>query len=329
MTVPPRRGEFRLIAELFAPLAADYDLAFQLQDDAALLRPEPNQDIVVTTDCLVGGVHFLEDGDPTLIGRKALRVNLSDLAAMGARATGYVLAVALPPSVDDAWLDAFGAGLRTDRDEFVLPLIGGDVVATSGPLTLTVTAFGVVPTGRALRRNGARPGDSVYVSGSLGDAALGLKVLDGKLEGLGAQAAAYLTGRYWLPRPRLALGQRLIDVASAAIDVSDGLVADLGHICETSGVSATLDASRAPLSDAARAALERAPELDVAVLTGGDDYELVFTAAPTHEATIEALAAELGLTLTRIGETAAGAGVEVVDAAGKPVEFGTPGYSHF
>ena len=329
MTVPPRRSEFRLIAELFAPLAADCDLAFQLQDDAAVLRPEPDQDIVVTTDCLVGGVHFLEAGDPSLIGRKALRVNLSDIAAMGARATCYVLAVALPPSVDDAWLDAFAAGLRADRDEFVLPLIGGDVVATSGPLTLTVTAFGVVPVDRALRRNGAQPGESVYVSGTLGDAALGLKMLEGKLEGLDAQVAAYLTGRYWLPRPRLALGQRLINLASAAMDISDGLVADLGHICETSGVAATLDASRAPLSDAAHAALERAPEFDVTVLTGGDDYELVFTVAPMHEATVETLAVELGLTLTRIGETAVGAGVEVVDAAGKPIEVGTPGYIHF
>jgi len=329
VTAPLRRSEFRLIAEVFAPLAADCDLAFHLQDDAAVLRPEPNQDIVVTTDCLVGGVHFLEDGDPALIGRKALRVNLSDLAAMGARATSYVLAVALPPSVDDAWLDAFAAGLQSDRDEFVLPLIGGDVVATSGPLTLTVTAFGVVPAGRALRRNGAQPGDSVYVSGSIGDAALGLKVLDGKLDGLGPQAAAYLTDRYWLPRPRLVLGQRLIDLASAAMDVSDGLVADLGHICETSGVAATLDASRAPLSDAARAALACAPEFDAMVLTGGDDYELVFTVAPRNEATIDALAADLKLTLTRIGETAIGAGVKVVDEAGKPVEVATPGYIHF
>ena len=329
MTAPTRRSEFRLIAEVFAPLAANYDLAFHFQDDAAVLRPDPDQDIVVTTDCLVGGVHFFKDDDPALIGRKALRVNLSDLAAMGARATSYLLAVALPSSVDDAWLDAFAAGLRTDRDEFVLPLIGGDVVATSGPLTLTVTAFGVVPVGRALRRNGAQPGDSVYVSGSLGDAALGLQVLDGKLEGLGAQAAAYLTDRYRLPRPRLALGQRLIDLASAAMDVSDGLVADLGHICETSGVAATIDVSRAPLSDAARAALARAPEFDATVLTGGDDYELVFTVAPAREATIEVLAAELKLTLTRIGETAAGAGVEVVDAAGRPVEVTTPGYIHF
>ncbi|MFP4270281.1 MAG: thiamine-phosphate kinase [Alphaproteobacteria bacterium] len=315
------RGEFDLIAELFAPLASD-PAALGLTDDGAVLSAGTDE-LVVVKDALVEGVHFLPDDPPATVAQKALRVNLSDLAAMGARATHYLMALVRPARLDDAWLEAMVAGLRADQAAYGVSLLGGDTVSTPGPLVLSVTALGRVPAGAALTRAGAGPGEDVWVSGTLGDAALGLVVLRGGWSPPEDDARA-LVNRYRLPQPRLALGAALRGVATACQDVSDGLVQDLGHIAARSGLAVTLEADAVPLSEAAR----DAPEALVAALTGGDDYELVFTAAPERRPQVHDLACRLGLALTRIGRTAAGGGVVVRDRRGAPVGLDRRGWSH-
>jgi thiamine-monophosphate kinase len=320
-------GEFEIIARYFAPLAAQQPAALGLGDDAAILDLEPGWSLVATADALVAGVHFLPEDPPGLIARKMLRVNLSDLAAMGARPVGYLMTIALPPSADEPWIAAFAAGLALDQAEFGIGLLGGDTVATPGPLTLSVTALGRVRAGTALRRNAARPGDAVFVSGTLGDAALGLEVLRGRLAGLSGANRDFLVDRYHLPRPRLALGAAVVEsgLARAGMDVSDGLVADLGHIAETSGCAAEIEAARLPLSPAASAALAADPGLLIHILAGGDDYELLLAAPPEAEASLSALA-DAGL--TRIGRILPGSGVRVLDAGGRPIPLSRSGYQH-
>jgi thiamine-monophosphate kinase len=316
-------GEFEFIAHRLRPLATAPG-ALQLLDDAALLDPRPGTQLVLTKDAMVAGVHFLPDDPAGEIAQKLLRVNLSDLAAMGAAPLGYLLALARPAEIEDAWLAAFCAGLADDNAAFGVSLLGGDTVSTPGPLTLSLTALGEVPEGAALRRSGAREGDDIWVSGTLGDAALGLAVLQGKLE-VAAPARAQLIGRYRLPRPRLALGEALRGLAHAAIDISDGLLADLGHIVETSGVGAELNADLLPLSDAA-SGLAGAQE---AALSGGDDYELLFTAPPAQRYAIEGLAQRVDLPLTRIGAMQAAPGIRVLDATGAEIQPKRTGWRHF
>ncbi|MDF2781719.1 MAG: thiL, partial [Geminicoccaceae bacterium] len=265
-------GEFAFIAERLRPLAAGSPGALDLADDAALLDPPAGSELVLTKDAMVAGVHFLPDDPPGDIARKLLRVNLSDLAAMGAAPLGYLLALIRPKATAEDWLAEFCRGLAEDQATFGIGLLGGDTVSTPGPLALSLTALGHVPRGAALRRGGAKPGDDIWASGTLGDAALGLKVLQGELEAAPA-VGAQLVERYRLPQPRLALGQTLRGLASAALDVSDGLLADLGHILETSAVGAEIHAAALPLSPAARAL----PGVREAALAGGDDYELLFT----------------------------------------------------
>lgn len=317
-----RLGEFELIAELFAPLAAPG--GFGLTDDAAVIAPPAGSDVVVTTDMMVSGVHFLPDDPPDLVARKLLRVNLSDLAAMGSAPHGYALGLSLPPEIDDAWLRAFAAGLSADQREFGFALLGGDTTATPGPLTLSLTAFGFAPSGRLLRRSGAHPGDAVYVSGTIGDAALGLRALRGEL----VDPDGFLATRYRLPRPRLALGSALPGVASAGLDVSDGLVADLGHLCVASGAGAVIEAPLVPLSSQARRELDRDPALIEAVLAGGDDYELVFSVPSARIAMLEAHVLGTDVNVTRIGTIVAGEGVRVIDGSGRDVTPRRPGFRH-
>ena len=328
-TPPKRLGEFALIAKLFAPLAAKEKGAFNLTDDAAVLSVPAGHELAVTTDTIVEGVHFFRDDPPDRIARKALRVNLSDLAAKGAKAQTYLLALSLAPWVDNEWLNRFAAGLADDQNRYGVSLIGGDTTSTPGPLTLSITAFGTIEAGRMLRRFGARPRDAVFVSGTVGDAGAGLAVLKGEGTGLSDFVRSALASRYQLPEPRLNLGRRLVGLASAALDVSDGLIADLGHIAEVSGVKITIDAARLPLSPATRAFWGSGTDAIVRAATSGDDYELAFTAPAALRAKIEALAGELGVQLHEIGRVDAGNGIVLVDAVGKPLPITRPGFTHF
>ena len=329
MTGRRGHGEFDLIDRFFKPLSRAVPGAFALGNDGALLTPPAGSGLVVTKDLMVAGVHYQEGEEPSILARRLLRVNLSDLAAMGATAHSYALGLALPADVGDAWVEAFAEGLARDQDEFGVTLIGGDTVATRGPEVLSLTAFGIAENGACLPRAGAREGDDIYTSGTIGDATLGLRALQGGLAALSPDDRAALTARFRLPEPRLALGAALVGLATCAIDVSDGLVADLGHLCAESGVAARVRADAVPLSDPARRALT-AGEAGVAdLVTGGDDYELLFCAPPSARGDIDALGRRLGLALSRIGAIEPGQGVTVLGTDGQPLALGRAGYTHF
>ena len=316
--------EFALIARHFRPLAGDG--ALDLSDDAALLTPPAGQQLVLAADALVEGVHFLPDDPPGMIARKLLRVNLSDLAAMGAAPLGYLMTTAFTRGTPDTWIADFVAGLADDQQRFGLQVLGGDTVATPGPACFSLTIIGTVPPGQALHRRGARIGDEIWVSGSIGDAALGLRVLQGKLT---SDAEGHLARRYRLPEPRSALGQALRGVARAAMDVSDGLVQDLGHLCRAAGCGAEIAAAALPLSAAASGALVRDAALLPLLLTGGDDYELLFAAAPEDAAAVQAASATAGVAVTRLGRFVTGDAVVVRDGSGAAITLPQGGWSHF
>jgi thiamine-monophosphate kinase len=320
-------GEFGRIRRYFAPLAGPGGLG--LKDDAALIDCPPGRRIVATVDAMVCGVHYLPDDPPDLVARKLLRVNLSDLAAMGAVPKWYLLTTALPAELGDEWVARFATGLAEDQTNYGIALLGGDSVATPGPAVLSLTALGEVAAGAEIRRSGAQPGDRIWVSGTIGDAALGLAVLRGGHGELTAQHRAALAARFRLPEPRVGLGPRLAGLAHAMADVSDGLLADLGHICGASGVAATVRAEALPLSPAAAQVAAAEPGLRVRLAGAGDDYELLFAAPPEAAAALAALGAELGLRLTEIGSVEAGAGVRLLDAAGREIAVAATGYTHF
>ena len=328
-----RPDEFELIARFFAPLAEGESGALGLQDDAALLRPEEGKRLIVTTDTLSAGVHFPAEEAPGDIAAKLLGVNLSDLAAMGARPWVYTLSLSLPEDWQPSFLEEFARELGRQQEAYGLHLVGGDTVAGKGPLTLTLTVIGTVDEGGELRRGGAQAGDHVYLSGTLGDGALGLRVMQGEIDGLAGKHAEELLARYRRPRPRVQLGLRLAGLASAAIDVSDGLVADLGHLAKASAHDTIIEAGRVPFSDAARAAFALNPDLMKVALTGGDDYELLFTAPSTAADDIEGLSKELDLALTRIGQMGAdgedAGDVRVIGDDGREMTFAGAGYRHF
>ena len=324
-------GEDSLIARYFRPLATDPG-AFDLGDDAAVLDAL-GDDVVVTTDAIVEGVHFLSGDPPETLARKALRVNLSDLAAKGATPAGFLLTLALR-SADDEWLSSFARGLGEDIGLFGCPLLGGDTVSTPGPLMISITAFGRVPTGKMVRRSNAKPGDRIAVTGTIGDAALGLDILKG---GAAATALAddvaakeMLVGRYRVPQPRNALAKAVRDYAHAAMDVSDGLAGDLAKLCAASGVSAVIDTQSMPLSAAAAALLGRGTVGIEALVAGGDDYEILCT---VPEAAFEAFAQAAGLAgvaVTSIGTVIAGTSPpRFLDGQGRDIALLRLSYSHF
>ncbi|QGM45410.1 thiamine-phosphate kinase [Methylocystis heyeri] len=323
-----RYTEDELIAKLFAPLAGP--AALGLMDDAALLPPCVNP-MVATVDALVAGVHFFPEDPADSIAKKALRANLSDLAAKGAEPIGFLLALALPPDWTNQWLEAFAAGLAEDCKAFGCPLLGGDTVATPGPLTLSITALGEAAQGSFVGRSGARPGDALYVSGTIGDAALGLRLRrDAALRaGLSPKARDYLLERYLLPRPRLALAPLLRTSASAAMDVSDGLVGDLAKLARASRVAARVTTRDIPLSEAAREAIAIDPTLFELALTGGDDYEILFCARG-NASEIERLASAASAPCVMIGEIIAGDGETIfLDAQENIMKFNRLSFSHF
>ncbi len=323
-------GEFETIDRLFAPLAEGWPGAYGLKNDAATLSLEPGEEAVLTLDTLTEGVHFLPDDPADLVARKLLRVNLSDLASMGSEPIGYLLSLARPRSLPDVWLEAFAAGLREDQGIYGLHLLGGDSTSIRGPISLSLTGIGRVAKGRALSRGGAKAGDLVFVTGTIGDAALGLKVLDGEAPGLDERERGFLADRYRLPQPRVALGRALPGLATACIDVSDGLAADAGHIAEVSGLSLEMEADRVPLSGAARAALQADPGLLTDILTGGDDYELLFTAPPEARERVLTLSRELELPIGEIGRVLEGEPrVRVLDGEGAEIVLERGGWTHY
>ena len=323
-------GEFELIRRYFTRPSPRAVLG--VGDDCAILQTAPGMQLAISTDMLVEGRHFFSDVDPHALGHKALAVNLSDLAACGARPLAFTLALALP-SADAAWLEPFSAGLWELADAHGCELIGGDT--TRGPLNLCITVFGEVPgdaTGptctHALLRSGAQAGDDVYVSGTLGEAALGLQHRLGRLQ-LDAPAAAACRARLERPTPRVALGLALRGIASACADVSDGLLGDLGHILERSSVGAQLDIAAVLATCPWATSGIDAQLLRDCVLSGGDDYELVFTAAPAHAAAVAAAAHASGTPVRRIGHIDTLPGLRVVDNAGHAMTTGGGGFDHF
>jgi len=315
-------SEFELIARYFARPARNAVLG--VGDDCALMRAATGMELAVSTDMLVAGTHFFPNADPRRLGHKTLAVNLSDLAAMGATPRWALLSLALP-SVDAAWLRAFSAGLFALARKHDVSLVGGDT--TCGPLNLCVTVIGEVPRGRALRRDAAKAGDDVWVSGNLGDAALAVAARKKRVR-LASIASARCLRALELPQPRIALGTALRGLAHAAIDISDGLVADLGHICERSHLGADIEIDCVPRS-AVLGQLADQRLARQALLAGGDDYELCFTAPARHRTRIAALSARSRLQLTRIGRMRRGRGVRVVGTDGKRVSLDIHGYDHF
>ncbi len=319
-------GEFDLIQRFFKR-PANGAVALGVGDDCALLQPAPGQQLAVSSDMLVEGRHFLSTVDPHKLGHKALAVNLSDLAACGAKPLAFTLALALPRA-DDAWLAPFSQGLLALADEHGCVLAGGDT--TQGPLNICITVLGEVPPTQALLRHRAQPGDDIYVSGQVGDARLALEVFRGG-QSLSADAFQAVRARMEQPTPRVALGQALRGVAHAAIDVSDGLLGDLRHILGASNCGATVDTVFVFSSDATSDTLKRLPPeqaLDCA-LSGGDDYELLFTAPPSARSAVQQAARDSATPVTRIGQIDAEPGLRLRDAAGRPLHRRFGGFDHF
>lgn len=324
-------GEFEVIRRYFAPLAQGMPGALGLTDDACTWQPPAGEELVLTVDALIADVHFLSSDPAKLVAQKMLRVNLSDLAAKGARPIGYLMTVAIDNTVREDWLQDFAAGLAVDQQLFNIHLMGGDTVKTPGPLSLTLTAIGSVPTGTALRRKGASPGDRLFATGTIGDGYLGLQALRYKFPDLDIADRQFLAGRYQLPEPRVVFGQALRQrqLASAAMDISDGLVADLGHLAKASDCGAVLRSAAVPLSAPGADLVAQEPSLLLDLITGGDDYEILFAVNPDKIDAIMALSRELDLSVTEIGSCTAGAGIAIVDRDGEPIELIRQGYSHF
>jgi len=323
-------GEFELIDTLFAPLARGLAGSFGLKDDVAALAPKAGHQLVLKTDSLVESVHFLRQDPAAGVAQKALRRALSDLAAKGAEPEAYLLAIALPETTNRRWLEEFAEGLSRDQKRFAVALAGGETNRTPGALTITITALGWIPEGALLRRNGAKPGDEVWVTGTVGDACAGLSLLKGTETCANEAARDYLVARYRLPEPRLAFGKALRGIATASIDVSDGLVADLGHIGEVSQVKIEIDSGAVPLSPELRALWGGGEETVPRAVAAGDDYEIAFTVPPSAASAAEDVARQTATRATRIGRVVQGSGTAVLlDSAAREIHLPRKGYTHF
>lgn len=326
-------GEFDIIARYFAPIATD-KAALGLRDDAAILLISEGYELIATCDTLVEGVHFLANDPPVTVGYKALAVNLSDLTAKGARGYAYLLSLAVPHDTPESWFEGFASGLRDLQVESGICLVGGDTTASPGPKTITIAALGLVTHGHAVLRHGAKANDRLYVSGTIGDAYLGLRLLEdaslAKSWDLSEADTNYLTGRYRRPETRAGLVIALRNFAQAAIDVSDGLVLDTEKLATVSHAGAVIETARVPFSPAAQKALHRAPELLEAMIAGGDDYEIVAAVPETNAAAFEAEVRAKGAPVTLIGRIEGGReGVRVIGPDGAPLKLARKGFSHF
>ncbi len=325
-------GEDRLIERFFRPLAR-HPGALRLLDDAALISSPAGSELVVTTDAVIAGVHFFPDDPADAIAKKVLRVNLSDLAAKGAEPLGCLLTLALPKNIDDEWIGTFAEGLSADCEVYGCPLLGGDTDRTPGLLSVSITAIGHVPKGTMLLRSGAQPGEAIVVTGTIGDAALGLLLrrdpdLADRID-LNPSERAHLVGRYLLPEPRVALASIVREHASATIDISDGLAGDLMKLAAASGVSARVESTRLPLSKAGSRMLAADARLIETICTGGDDYEILASVPKKAIPALLAAARDTGVQLTEICMTGEGDGVQIIGPNRKPIEFERPSFSHF
>ncbi len=321
-------AEDHLIARFFKPLAS-HPGALGLSDDAAFLTPPPGCDLVLKADAIIGGVHFFPDDAAHTVASKALRVNLSDLAAKGARPLGFLLSLAIPKDVGENWLAGFAEGLRGDAVLFGCPLFGGDTDRTPGPITISIAMFGTVPEGTMVRRAGAMHGDRVFVSGTIGDAALGVMVRGGKTWKLSEAHRKHLLSRYLLPQPRNALAEAVRTHATAAMDISDGFVGDFAKLCRVSGVSAGIDVARIPMSDAAKAVIAGDPGVLETAITGGDDYEVVCTVPAAKADSFRTAAKAAQVAVSEVGEVRAGKDVRFLAADGHALTFKRASFSHF
>lgn len=330
MTGSGKLTEFELIARYFSDVghsskSAIVSVPLSIGDDCALISVPAGKELAISIDTLVVGCHFPEDASPYEIGQRVLAVSVSDLAAMGATPLAFTLALTLP-EIDQSWLDGFSRGLRKAADHYNIPLIGGDT--TRGPLTLTVQVHGAVASGRALKRSGAKIGDRVFVTGSLGDAAAALAMIQQRLAVTRQDDKLFLLSRFYCPEARVKLAEKLLDCASAAIDISDGLLADLGHLCRSSAVAAKISSQQLPLSSVLDSLVAKQQAIGYA-LTGGDDYELCFTAPPAARKNIQALSLQCDVPITEIGEITAGDHVVCVGPDGDGLDVNETGYQHF
>ena len=321
-------NEDKLIARFFGPIATDPG-ALGLTDDAAFIKPPPGTEMVLKTDAIVGGIHFFPEDPADAVAQKALRVNLSDLAAKGARPLGFLVSLALPNGIGDDWLSAFASGLREDAATYKCPLFGGDTVRSPGPVMVSVATFGSVPEGRMVKRAGARAGDHVFVTGTIGDAVLGLRLRQGARWPLDDKQREHLKSRYLLPRPRNALAQAVLDYASASMDVSDGLAGDLAKLCRVSKVAAAIEFARVPLSDAAQVVIAQDASLIEPVLTGGDDFEILCTVPPANIDRFRVAAMMARTAVTDIGVIGEGEGAVFRRPDGTAMSFEHASFSHF
>lgn len=326
------KTETDLIQTYLAPLAAGAPGAFGLKDDAALISPEPGMDIVITTDPVRVGVHFFETDRADDIAWKALAVNVSDLAAKGARPLAYTMALAFPEAPAQAWMQSFADGLKAAQAEFGCHLIGGDTDQSSGSLSIAITAFGSVPRGRMVQRTTAKAGDHIFVTGTLGDAALGIALhrdpafLNRELT---SGDRAFLTGRYLRPSPRVALAPLLFSCASASLDISDGLIKDLGRMAAAARAGVTIRFAALPLSPSARHMIEAEPSFAEQIVAGGGDYEILFAVPRDRLELMRSIAPAIPVQITEIGRLEAGGGITLLDASGQAMHFGSSGYDHF
>lgn len=327
------QSEAELIDTYLAPLTGTTLGAYSLRDDCATYAVPQGDELVLTTDAVAAGVHFFTDDAPEDIAWKALAVNVSDLVAKGAQPVAYLMAMAFPEAPERAWMERFAAGLREAQDAFAIRLIGGDTDRRPGPLSITITALGTVPRGRMVQRATARSGDLLFVSGTIGDSALGLRLREQPnlkaAWGLDEREAQHLLGRYRRPEPRVGLRWALLDCASAAMDISDGLAKDLGRLCKASGVGAEVRAAQLPLSAAASRALEADPALISVIVSGGDDYEVLTTVPPAKAAAFRQAAEMEGVVLAEIGRIGTASEVVIAGFDGRPVSLRHTGWDHF
>ena len=321
--------EFSLISQYFRPLALSNPAALGLMDDAALLTPSSQKQTVITCDALVGGVHFLDESTPRDVAARALRANLSDLAAMGAIPVAYTLALIVPTGTDGRWFKDFATQLYEDQKKYGIFLIGGDTVVTPGPLCVSITAFGEVPVNSALTRSGAGVGDSIFVTGTIGDAYLGLRALKGELEEDSSVDPGAFVDKFCRPEPRLALANSLLGIATAAVDVSDGLLADIGQLCRASNVGAVIREMAVPLSKGAEFLVGENPGLRSTLLDSGDDYELVLVVPGVNREAFGEITEKYSVPTTEIGLITSTNEVALLDGNGNRVEREWGGYKHF